>query len=117
MPRPWEKAALDLKQQQGLALVELWAFGGALRLVLIEHLCANLDSERVVSLMLKGLRLLEQISWRILWNPFRRWSGCWSAIPREFTRRWISLPAIGIGSKWKRWRGTRGGRRLRLPGK
>jgi cyclic beta-1,2-glucan synthetase len=59
-----EKAALDLKQQQGLALVELWAFDAALRLVLIEHLCANLDSERVVSLMLKGLRSLEQISWR-----------------------------------------------------
>jgi len=59
-----EKAAMALQEDRGLALVELWAFGSALRLVLIEHLCANLDSERVVSLMLKGLRALEQISWR-----------------------------------------------------
>ncbi|HLK20958.1 MAG TPA: glucoamylase family protein [Bryobacteraceae bacterium] len=59
-----EKAAADLKEHQNLSLVELWAFDAALKLVLIEHLCANLDSERVVSLMVKGLRALEQIAWR-----------------------------------------------------
>ncbi len=42
---------------------ELWAFGSALKLVLIERLCANLDSERVVSLMVGGLRALERVAW------------------------------------------------------
>ena len=59
-----EKAAIALKEDSGLALAELWAFGSMLKLVVIEHLCANLDSERVVSLMVRGLRALEQISWR-----------------------------------------------------
>ncbi len=59
-----ERVAIVLKEDQSLALVELWAFSGALRLVLIEHLCANLDSERVVSLMVNGLKALEQIGWR-----------------------------------------------------
>src|ERR1017187_1737968 len=59
-----EKAAIALKEDHGLALAELWAFGATLKLVLIEHLCANLDSERVVSLMVRGLRALEQINWR-----------------------------------------------------
>ena len=59
-----EKAAIALKEDHGLALAELWAFGATLKLVLVEHLCANLDSERVVSLMVRGLRALEQISWR-----------------------------------------------------
>jgi hypothetical protein len=59
-----EKAAIALKENHGLALAELWAFGSVLKLVLIQHLCANLDSERVVSLMVRGLRALEHISWR-----------------------------------------------------
>jgi len=61
-----EKAAITLKADGSLALAELWAFGSALKLVVIEHLCANLDSERVVSLMVRGLRTLEQIGWRDL---------------------------------------------------
>jgi cyclic beta-1,2-glucan synthetase len=59
-----EKAAITLKEDAGLALAELWAFGSVLKLVVIEHLCANLGSERVVSLMVRGLRALEQIAWR-----------------------------------------------------
>ncbi len=59
-----EKAAIAMKEDHSLELVELWAFGAALKLVLIDHLCANLDSERVVSLMVRGLRALERISWR-----------------------------------------------------
>jgi cyclic beta-1,2-glucan synthetase len=59
-----EKAAIVLKEEHGWGLAELWAFGSVLKLVLIEHLCANLDSERVVSLMVRGLRALEQIGWR-----------------------------------------------------
>lgn len=58
------KAAAALKENHSLQLIELWAFGSALKLVVIEHLCANVDSERVVSLMVRSLRALEQISWR-----------------------------------------------------
>jgi cyclic beta-1,2-glucan synthetase len=59
-----EKAAIALKEDHSLELIELWAFGSALKLVVIEHLCANLDSERVVSLMVCSLRALERISWK-----------------------------------------------------
>lgn len=59
-----EKAATALKEDHSLQLIELWAFGSALKMALIEHLCANLDSERVVSGMVRSLRALERVSWR-----------------------------------------------------
>ena len=53
-----------LKEDRSLLLGELWAFGAALKLALIERLCDNLDSERVVSLTIGSLRALEHIGWR-----------------------------------------------------
>ena len=58
------RLAQVLKEDRSLLLGELWAFGSALKLVLIERLCANLESELVVSLTIGSLRALELVGWR-----------------------------------------------------
>lgn len=54
----------SMKTDRSLKLGELWAFGSMLKLVLIENLCADLESERVVSLSIRNLRALEMVAWR-----------------------------------------------------
>ncbi len=52
-----------LKEDHSLMLGELWALGAMLKLVLIERLCANLESELVISLSIRSLRALEMVRW------------------------------------------------------
>ena len=40
--------AETLRQEESLETADLWAFGPMLKLALVERLCANLDSERLV---------------------------------------------------------------------
>ena len=56
--------AAALRRHPSLKLCELWAFSSMLRFALLERLCANLDSERVVSCCVQSLRSLENLSWR-----------------------------------------------------
>ncbi|HYL37105.1 MAG TPA: glucoamylase family protein [Bryobacteraceae bacterium] len=58
--------AAALGQHGGLKLCELWAYGTMLQLALLERLCADLDSEPVVSACVRSLRGLENVSWRDL---------------------------------------------------
>ncbi len=55
-----------LRTEPSLKLCELWAFSSVLRFALLERLCANLDSEAVVSWCIRSLRSLENVPWRDL---------------------------------------------------
>jgi len=57
-------AADMLRETQSLDTDELWAFAPMLKFAIVERLCANLDSERMVAGCVRSLWALEVVSWR-----------------------------------------------------
>ena len=53
-----------LRETEPLNFDELWAFAPILRFAVVERLCANLDSERLVAGCVRTLWALEAISWK-----------------------------------------------------
>jgi cyclic beta-1,2-glucan synthetase len=56
--------AESLRETEALDTVELWAFAPMLKFAIVERLCANLDSERLVAGCVRTLWALEAISWK-----------------------------------------------------
>ncbi len=56
--------AETLRATQSLDIAELWAFPPMLKFGIVERLCANLDSERLVAGCVRSLWALEAISWK-----------------------------------------------------
>src|SRR5579863_214272 len=56
--------AAELRETQPLDIEELWAFPPMLKFAILERLCANLDSERLVAVCVRTLWALEAISWK-----------------------------------------------------
>src|SRR5665213_710298 len=56
--------AQTLRETESLDIAELWAFAPMLRFGIVERLCANLDSERLVAGCVRTLWALEAISWK-----------------------------------------------------
>ena len=53
-----------LRETESLDIEELWAFAPMLKFAIVERLCANLDSERLVAGCVRTLWALEAISWK-----------------------------------------------------
>src|ERR1700733_5176156 len=53
-----------LRETQPLNINELWAFAPLLKFAIVERLCANLDSERLVAGCIRTLWSIEAISWK-----------------------------------------------------
>ena len=53
-----------LRETEPLNFDELWAFAPILRFAVVERLCANLDSERLVATSIRTLWAIEAISWK-----------------------------------------------------
>jgi cyclic beta-1,2-glucan synthetase len=56
--------AETLRETQALNIDELWAFAPMLKFCIVERLCANLESERLVAGCVRTLWALEAISWK-----------------------------------------------------
>ena len=56
--------AETLRETEALDIGELWAFAPMLKFAIVERLCANLDSERLVASCVRTLWALEAISWK-----------------------------------------------------
>src|SRR5579863_89843 len=56
--------AETLRETEALDISELWAFAPLLKFAILERLCANLDSERLVAGCVRTLWALEAISWK-----------------------------------------------------
>ncbi|HEX5226185.1 MAG TPA: glucoamylase family protein [Bryobacteraceae bacterium] len=56
--------AETLRETEALEIGELWAFAPMLKFAIVERLCANLDSERLVASCVRTLWALEAISWK-----------------------------------------------------
>jgi cyclic beta-1,2-glucan synthetase len=56
--------AETLRENYSLDIAELWAFAPMLKFGIVERLCANLDSERLVAGCVRTLWALEAISWK-----------------------------------------------------
>jgi cyclic beta-1,2-glucan synthetase len=56
--------AETLRDTESLDIVELWAFPPMLKFAIVERLCANLDSDRLVAGCVRTLWALEAISWK-----------------------------------------------------
>src|SRR5580698_7176737 len=56
--------AAVLRETEALDIHELWAFAPMLRFAIVERLCANLESERLVAGCVRTLWALEAISWK-----------------------------------------------------
>jgi len=56
--------AQTLRETVSLDIGELWVFAPMLRFCVVERLCANLDSERLVAGCVRTLWALEAISWK-----------------------------------------------------
>ena len=56
--------AETLRETESLDIAELWAFAPMLKFGIVERLCANLDSERLVAGCVRTLWALEAISWK-----------------------------------------------------
>jgi cyclic beta-1,2-glucan synthetase len=56
--------AETLRETEALDFGELWAFAPMLKFAVVERLCANLDSERLVAGCVRTLWALEAISWK-----------------------------------------------------
>jgi cyclic beta-1,2-glucan synthetase len=56
--------AETLRETEALDIGELWAFAPMLKFAIMERLCANLDSERLVAGCVRTLWALEAISWK-----------------------------------------------------
>jgi hypothetical protein len=56
--------AETLRETQALDIEELWAFPAMLKFAIVERLCSNLDSERLVAGCVRTLWALEAISWK-----------------------------------------------------
>lgn len=54
----------ELKARRELKLGELWAFGGMLRLVLLERLCAEADEVETIAACVRSLRALDEVPWK-----------------------------------------------------
>ncbi len=53
-----------LRETEALEIDELWAFEPMLKFAIVERLCANLDSERLVASSIRTLWAIEAISWK-----------------------------------------------------
>src|SRR6202034_3479135 len=53
-----------LRETQPLNINELWAFAPLLKFAIVERLCANLDSDRLVATSIRTLWAIEAISWK-----------------------------------------------------
>jgi len=53
-----------LRETEPLNIDELWAFPAMLKFAIVERLCANLDSERLVATSIRTLWAIEAISWK-----------------------------------------------------
>jgi hypothetical protein len=53
-----------LRETEPLTIDELWAFAPMLKFAIVERLCANLESERLVTGCVRTLWALEAISWK-----------------------------------------------------
>ena len=53
-----------LRETEALNINELWAFAPMLKFAIVERLCANLDSERLVAGCIRTLWSIEAISWK-----------------------------------------------------
>jgi cyclic beta-1,2-glucan synthetase len=53
-----------LRETEPLDMVELWAFAPMLKFAIVERLCANLASERLVATSVRTLWATEAISWK-----------------------------------------------------
>ena len=53
-----------LRETEPLNIDELWAFAPMLKFAIVERLCANLDSERLVAGCVRTLWAIEAISWK-----------------------------------------------------
>ena len=53
-----------LRETEPLNIDELWAFAPILKFAIVERLCANLDSERLVAGCIRTLWAIEAISWK-----------------------------------------------------
>ncbi len=56
--------ARTLRETESLDIAELWAFAPILKFAIVERLCANLESERLVAGCVRTLWALEAISWK-----------------------------------------------------
>ena len=56
--------AQTLRETESLNIEELWAFAPMLKFAIVERLCANLESERLVAGCVRTLWALEAISWK-----------------------------------------------------
>ncbi len=56
--------AQTLRETEALDMDELWAFAPMLKFAIVERLCANLESERLVAGCVRTLWALEAISWK-----------------------------------------------------
>jgi cyclic beta-1,2-glucan synthetase len=56
--------AETLRETESLDIAELWAFAPMLKFGIVERLCANLDSERLVAGSVRTLWALQAISWK-----------------------------------------------------
>ncbi len=56
--------AETLRETEALDIEELWAFAPMLKFGVVERLCANLDSDRLVAGCVRTLWALEAISWK-----------------------------------------------------
>ncbi len=56
--------AETLRETESLDIAELWAFPLMLKFAMLERLCANLESERLVATSIRTLWALEAISWK-----------------------------------------------------
>ncbi len=52
-----------LRQEESLETSDLWAFGPMVKLALVERLCANLDSERLVITCIKSMWAIQAMYW------------------------------------------------------
>jgi cyclic beta-1,2-glucan synthetase len=56
--------AETLRETEHLDIDELWAFAPMLKLAIVERLCANLETERLVAGCVRTLWALEAVSWK-----------------------------------------------------
>jgi cyclic beta-1,2-glucan synthetase len=56
--------AETLRETESLDIAELWAFAPMLKFGIVERLCANLDSERLVAGCVRTLWALQALSWK-----------------------------------------------------
>ena len=67
--------AETLRETQPLDISELWAFAPMLKFAIVERLCANLDSERLVAASIRTLWAIEAISWKAFVETASRTEG------------------------------------------